>query len=740
MWWEKKPTKAAQKLPTEPPKPPEFVAEEPEIAQVSFEKLEEPYKDQWELMQDAFALIDYRLYLYYKNHQWLGPTGEMRNMLGLVVSREEFEHNLIKAAQTGLVEKLNSEELEQIRMGEAVFTRRLGLLQEASFPLLRVFHQFQLDDFQRSVLLLAYAARLDTKYERLFAYLQDDITKKAPSVSLAVQLYLPQGKTVEEYMALFSRESLFTSLFMEGPLQEGNLQLKPMVLEYLSAGTIASRDGLWVFDGRAEEPEDPLVTGLELADQLTLVMQGRPQAVALTGPEGVGRRFQIQHLMTKRREICLFADLASQEDKARAVARAVLAARLLDAYLCCSGLDSVNAEGEIEPASPAMCQALTEADPGKEPLFLVSHKKLTRPARPVTMEFSLEVPEENERLALFTHYFQTVPLGEEVSLQELSAKFRFVPRQIKGAAAQAAGLAQIQGESLNNAAVHRCCYRQVVHRLDKLAKRIEPHFCWEDVVLPQMQKKLMQQACNHIRYQHRVYQEWGFSQKIGYGKGLSILFAGAPGTGKTMCAQVIARELNMEIYKINISQIVSKYIGETEKNLQAVFHEARNSNCILFFDECDAIFGKRSDVKDAHDRNANVEVAYLLQQIEDYDGVCLLATNLVQNIDAAFMRRITYVVHFPFPEPPQRKEIYLRTLPKGAPVDEDVDWDFIAEKFELSGGHIKNIVLGAAFMAAGEDQPINMRHVLTAAVNEMRKNEIVVVREDLREYMDLLEE
>ena len=203
---------------------------------------------------------------------------------------------------------------------------------------------------------------------------------------------------------------------------------------------------------------------------------------------------------------------------------------------------------------------------------------------------------------------------------------------------------------------------------------------------------------------------------------------------------MIARELNMEIYKINISQIVSKYIGETEKNLQAVFHEARNSNCILFFDECDAIFGKRSDVKDAHDRNANVEVAYLLQQIEDYDGVCLLATNLVQNIDAAFMRRITYVVHFPFPEPPQRKEIYLRTLPKGAPVDEDVDWDFIAEKFELSGGHIKNIVLGAAFMAAGEDQPINMRHVLTAAVNEMRKNEIVVVREDLREYMDLLEE
>ena len=184
-------------------------------------------------------------------------------------------------------------------------------------------------------------------------------------------------------------------------------------------------------------------------------------------------------------------------------------------------------------------------------------------------------------------------------------------------------------------------------------------------MLPESQKRLMQQACNHVRYQHQVYQEWGFVKKLGYGKGLSIRVAGAPGTGKTMCAQVIARELNMEIYKINISQIVSKYIGETEKNLQAVFTEARNSNCILFFDECDAIFGKRSDVKDAHDRNANVEVAYLLQQIEDYDGVCVLATNLVQNIDAAFVRRITYVVHFPFPEPPQRLSlihIYRRIL------------------------------------------------------------------------------
>ena len=207
-----------------------------------------------------------------------------------------------------------------------------------------------------------------------------------------------------------------------------------------------------------------------------------------------------------------------------------------------------------------------------------------------------------------------------------------------------------------------------------------------------------------------------------------------------MCAQVMAHQLHMELYKINLSQIVSKYIGETEKNLRAVFAEAKNASCILFFDECDALFGKRSEVKDAHDRNANVEVAYLLQQIEEYDGVCVLATNLVGNIDAAFMRRITYVVHFPFPEAPMREAIYRRMLPTAAPVSEDIDWKFLAEKFQLSGGHIKNIVLAAAFLAAGEGEPISMRHLLRAAVNELKKNEIVVVREQLQEYADLLDD
>ena len=194
----------------------------------------------------------------------------------------------------------------------------------------------------------------------------------------------------------------------------------------------------------------------------------------------------------------------------------------------------------------------------------------------------------------------------------------------------------------------------------------------------------------------------------------------------------------MEIYKIQISQVVSKYIGETEKNLRAVIAQAKRSSSILLFDECDALFGKRSEVKDAHDRNANIEVAYLLQEMEDYDGMCILATNLIQNIDAAFMRRISFVVHFPFPDADMRRLIFKSMLPAKAPVEQDIDWEFLAKKVELSGGSIKNIVIHAAFDAAAKCKAIGMRELMRAAVDEMRKNGMIVVREDIKEYADMV--
>ena len=714
--------------------------EEFDLRDVAYENIGRGYGSQWDLMDDLFAWLDLRLYFFYKHHQWLGPRNDMRNMMGLVVSREEFEHNLAKAAQLGLAAQLSGEEAAQLEASRTAISARLDRTTE-DFPLLRLLRRCGLDAFEGDCVALAYAGALDQKYEKLFAYLQDDITRKAPSAALAVQLFLPPEHNMEEYLSRFARRDTFTSLFDHERLAAGQLVLCPTVLEFLSTGTVAPLPGLRLFDGAAEQPSGPLVIGQESARRLeALFREPGERVICLTGGPGSGKRFQVEHLMARTGQRCVFLSLDCDRPEERA-REGVLAARLTGACLCCGHMESRDADGKLLPAEEKLLQAILDLEPAHEKVFFLSRLPVWARLSRLTVELELPDTTEDERMALFRAFLRGIPLEDGLTVEELASKFRFSPRQVELACRQAVGLARLDGlDAVPSREMHQCCYHQVVHKLGDLAAPVRPAFHWDDVVMPQDQKRLLQHACGHIKFRHKVYSDWGFDRKVTYGRGLSILFAGAPGTGKTMCAQVIANELNMEMYKINISQIVSKYIGETEKNLQAVFAEARKSNCILFFDECDAIFGKRSEVKDAHDRNANVEVAYLLQQIEEHDGVCIMATNLIGNIDAAFMRRITYVVHFPFPDPAMRREIYRRTIPGQAPLADDIDWDFLAEKFELSGGHIKNIVLSAAFLAALENQPIGMSQLLRAAVGELKKNEIVVVREELREYADLLDE
>lgn len=712
--------------------------EDYDLRDVAYEKMDRGYGSQWELMDDLFAWLDLRLYFFYRHHQWLGPRNDMRNMMGLTVSREEFEYTLAKAAQLGLAAQLEGEEAAQLAATDTAIRARLART-AGDFPLLRLVKRCGLDEFETNCVVLTYAGTLDQKYERLFAYLQDDISRKRLGTALAVQLFLPLESTMEEYLARFARRDIFTSLFDPDGLRDGQLILSPVVLEFLSTGTVAPLPGLRLFDGSREAPSAPLVIGQETARQLALLFQEPGErAICLTGGPGSGKHLQVEHLMARTGQACLFLSLDTPEPEPR-VREGVLAARLTGACLCCAHMEQEDSEGKLQPPAQRLLEQILDLEPAHEKLFFLSRLPIRARLRRLMVE--LEIPEttEEERMALFQAFLE-LPLADGLTVEELAAKFRFSPRQVALACRQAVGLARLDGrEEIPSRQMHQCCYRQVVHRLGDLASPVRPAFGWDDVVMPPDQKRLLQHACSHIKFRHKVYSQWGFDKKVAYGRGLSILFAGVPGTGKTMCAQVIANELNMQMYKINISQIVSKYIGETEKNLQAVFTEARRSNCILFFDECDAIFGKRSEVKDAHDRNANVEVAYLLQQIEEYDGVCILATNLIGNIDEAFMRRITYVVRFPFPDAAMREEIYRRTLPDRAPVAEDIDWAFLAEKFELSGGHIKNIVLSAAFLAALEGEPIGMSHLLRAAVGELKKNEIVVVREELREYADLLD-
>lgn len=273
--------------------------------------------------------------------------------------------------------------------------------------------------------------------------------------------------------------------------------------------------------------------------------------------------------------------------------------------------------------------------------------------------------------------------------------------------------------------------------IDK-AKRVELMFGWEDIVLPEELIQNLKMACNYVKYRQKVYGQWGFNHIFAYGKGVSMVFAGAPGTGKTMAAQVIASEMDMELYRINLAAIVSKYIGETEKNLNEVFEQAKQSQVILLFDEADVLFSKRTEVKDSHDKHSNMEAAFLLQQMEEYEGVSILTTNFFKNFDEAFRRRMTFIMDFPFPDAGYRRQIWQKAVPEQLPVEE-LDFDYLSETFTLSGSNIKNIVRHSAFLAAAGDCAVGMKQILEAVKNEYAKLGKILTAEEAGEYFMLLQ-
>jgi hypothetical protein len=267
-------------------------------------------------------------------------------------------------------------------------------------------------------------------------------------------------------------------------------------------------------------------------------------------------------------------------------------------------------------------------------------------------------------------------------------------------------------------------------RLDALAQRLDPKATWDDLVLPIEQITLLHQIADQVGQRHKVYEEWGYAAKMNRGLGISALFAGDSGTGKTMAAEIIANELQLNLYRIDLSAVVSKYIGETEKNLRRLFDAAEDGGAILFFDEADALFGKRSEVKDSHDRYANIEINYLLQRMEAYRGLAILATNMKSALDQAFMRRLRFIVNFPFPSANERKAIWQKVFPPQAPKAE-LDYERLA-RFNITGGNIHGIALNAAFIAAQSNAAVSMPVVLSAMRTEFRKLDKPINEADFR--------
>lgn len=728
----------------------------------------EPYGDHWEIAADFMQVLDVWLYYHYIHHQWVGPENRMQNMLGLAVSRSEFEKNLQMAARSTAGVNLTQEENADVNALRDYVLSRIKATREAKaeIPFCELIERFELDDFSVFCLLLAFVATHERKYEKIFVYLQDDITKKHPIAETAIDILAVPGENLAVYYAYFLPSSPLRRFLLDGSETEDALRiplvLHPRILDYLLGGGYGENLPAWL--RRQEDMElHEMCVNRELracigevcnngkwgetqraVDDFELGAKSTTSVVCVTGAAGSGRRFAIAHALKAAGKHALFVDLQAvleqdgeMEDKTRDIIRE---SALYAGNLCFWHFETLM--GEPRPLA-GFIEALTRSRSLlKGAVYLVSEKKWNEPGLPHTfLKVDIEVPAASldEQLRLWEYFAKDVPMSDEIDFGELTTKFNFTPLQIKNSVRKAEGLRNTYGELVVTADnLYPACYEQIKINLESLASRVQPVYGWDDLVLPADQVTLLKEACDHVRYKHKVYHEWGYDRKIAYGRGLSILLSGPPGTGKTMAAQIVAGHLHMELYKIQLSAIVSKYIGETEKNLRNVFQEAKDSGCILFFDETDALFGKRSEVKDSHDRHANVETAFLLQQLEEYEGVIIMGTNLLQNIDNAFMRRINFVVHFPFPEVPVRETLWRKMVIPSAPVSDDIDYEFLAERFTISGGNIRNIVLHAAFMAAAEGEPINMRHLLRSAVAELRKNNTIVSKEDLREYADVV--
>ena len=622
----------------------------------------------------------------------------------------------------------------------------VSLAQGCDLPLLQLGHRFALTRFELDVLLICLAPELKRKYDRLYAYLQDDITRKKPSVDLALALLCETPAARWQARTYFAPQA---SIFRYALLQATDdpqspsgssdlarfLKLDPRIVGFLLGDNRI--DGRLTGVARLEGPEPATsLIGVDAAlverlwrlierHSIPTATEAKPLLFYLRGPYGVGKHELALALSRQLGCPLLHIDselLLAQGNESELLLRLILR----EGPLCQAALYFDQADdflGEDERARLRLKQLASAAADYGWLLFLAG----TAPWSPqglftgmAVQAVALPVTTVPLRLAAWRQALaQGSPEVVDQWAADLAQRFQLTPGQIRAAAAAAT-----QQQTLDNSPtlsltdLCAACRRQSNQKLGELAQKVEPHADWTDLVLPADRLAQLQELCGQLQEHYRVFSEWGFGHKLARGQGVSALFSGPPGTGKTMAAEVIASALGLDLYKIDLSQVVSKYIGETEKNLQRIFQEAESSNAILFFDEADALFGRRTAVGDAHDRYANIEVSYLLQRMEEYAGLIILASNLRENMDGAFVRRLRFIVEFPFPDQASRQRIWQIHLPAQAPRSATLDFTLLANKFQLAGGNIKNIVLRAAFLAANNGGVIGMEQVLHAARRE----------------------
>lgn len=603
--------------------------------------------------------------------------------------------------------------------------------------LLELARSFELDRTALDILLLCVAPAFDTKYERLYGYLQDNVMRRRPSVRLVLDLLGGVGAAKFALAPYLEADApLFAHRLIEHVIEpppanahwlNQTLHVDETVVAWLRGGY--THHGMLAGHVRLETVEptctDHILAGA-FAQQTQAWCEDKAPLLAFYGADrtrqDAAARCVAQRMGKPLLIVAIDRAVEMQPARGEIVRVALRDARLTGAvaYLC--GWETCL--NEDRAAAPEVLSAICD-HPGPVVLAADSRWQPGGIDRTRAVQWAaFDMPTTTERQALWRHFLHqrsdgVSPLIDDAVVDELAAHFILTAGKIRDAVAAACDMAGRRAPTADELFATARAYSNP--RLSALARKIEPRFAWDDIVLPENQLAILHELVAAVRHRPQVLETWGVGRKLVASAGVTVLFAGPPGTGKTMAAEVIARSLGLDLYKIDLAQVVSKYIGETEKNLERIFSEAASSNAILFFDEADAIFGKRSEVKDAHDRYANIEVSYLLQRMEQYDGVTILATNLRANLDEAFTRRLQFVVDFPFPQAADRLRIWQTLLPPETPCAADIDFGVLAQRFELSGGAIRNILVSAAYLAADNGQVVTMAHLLHGTRRELQK-------------------
>ena len=744
---------------------------------------ETPFADYRDYTDHLFACVDRQLSSYVSGLMRLfaSDNGGFKNVLypDIEIARDLCEKHLLdfrsRAEKGGADEEPDdlsdelsalfgalaeespvpaAEDEENIEALMEYIDRRASLT-EAPLPLYRLCRRLEFSPFTTFCFACAVLSSTQTNYASVFQVVNQNGGLPAPSIESAARVYYGKDFSIT---GSYSRMSLaLEQLKPVLPLQiNGAMPFSTIVspdkrvIDFLFGAYPMRLDENYIrfFSHLTDDSElPPFLANSGILDALRIAYDDGTRIFALSGDDGSGRKFTIRHFCREKSLACVSINCAKLfvydfrfvEQALWAAARECI---LTGACICLNELSY--REDEKDKFFGYMDLAFGMFLRQKLTVFTVSKEKL--PMKQITdqdfAQLELPTPSYSEREEVWKYYAKGYTLNSDVDLGELSTKFLFTPGKIRDALHQGRSLASMSKFiDIPRSILFQSCNNQMSHELTQKATRIPAKFGWNDIVMNADQRLALKNACDQLIFRKKVYEEWDYIKKYPYGRGLSVLLFGAPGTGKSMCAQVIAHEMNLELYRVDLSKVVDKYVGETEKAISMIFREAKKCNVVLFFDECDTLFAKRSDDGGSNQSSNNNKTALLLQEVEAYDGVSVLATNYKHNIDPAFFRRMKFIVEFQFPDPDTREMLWKTTIPKTTPLAEDVDIRFLAERFEFVGGNIKNCILNAAFLAAADPEAegeVHMKHYLQAIKYEFVKTGKVFTRADFEPYASLV--